>query len=123
MKSLKIPVLMPFLVMEMVLSNCIVGHRLRGGAFLLLPQIVMLYLSTLLKLKAKGNQVQEVGPSDSPTLSQWYFDPKVLKEIDEMVGRIRVVRKRTADIDRPNFDLGISDLDTTSSPPSPPKNI
>jgi hypothetical protein len=82
------------------------------------------HLSRLLKLKAKGNQVQEVGPSsDSPTLSQWYFDPKVLKEIDEMVGRIRVVRKRTADIDRPNFDLGISDLDRTPSPPSPPKHI
>ena len=81
-------------------------------------------MSRLLKLKAKGNQVQEVGPSsDSPTLSQWYSDPKVLKEIDEMVGQIKVVRKRTADIDRPNFDLGISDLDASPSPPSPPKNI
>ena len=51
------------------------------------------HLSRLLKLKAKGNQAQDVGQSsDSPTLSQWYSDPKVLKEIDEMVGRIRVVR-------------------------------
>jgi hypothetical protein len=82
------------------------------------------HMSRLLKLKAKGNQVQEVGASsDSPTLSQWYSDPKVLKEIDEMVGRIKEVRKRTADIDRPSFDLGISDLDASPSPPSPPKNI
>ena len=51
------------------------------------------------------------------------LDPKVLKEIDEMVGRIKVVRKRTADINRPNFDLGISDLDTRPPPPSPPKMI
>ena len=47
----------------------------------------------------------------------------MLKDIDKMVGRIRVVRKRTTDIDRPNFNLGISDLDTTPPPPSPPKMI
>ena len=75
------------------------------------------HLSKLLKLKAKGNQVQDVGQSsNSPTLSQWYSDLKVMEEIDDIMDRIRVVKKRTADIDLPSFDLGISDLEKTPSP-------
>ena len=75
------------------------------------------HLSRLLKLKAKGNQAQDVGQSsNSPTLSQWYSDPKVMEEIDEIMNRIRVVKRRTADIDLPSFDLGISDLEKTPSP-------
>ncbi|CAO2822532.1 unnamed protein product [Amaranthus hypochondriacus] len=73
------------------------------------------HLSKLLRLKAKGNQIQEQS-SNSPTLSQWYSDPKVMEEIDEIMDRIRVVKKRTADIDLPSFDLGISDLEKTPSP-------
>ncbi|XP_057529051.1 uncharacterized protein LOC130807744 [Amaranthus tricolor] len=75
------------------------------------------HLSRLLKLKAKGNQAQDVGQSsNSPTLSQWYSDPKVMEEIDEIMNRIRVVKRRTADIDLPSFDLGISNLEKTPSP-------
>ena len=48
-------------------------------------EIVTQHLSKLLKLKAKGNQAQDVGQSsNSPTVSEWYSDPKVI---------IRVIKK------------------------------
>ncbi|XP_057547786.1 uncharacterized protein LOC130826217 isoform X2 [Amaranthus tricolor] len=79
--------------------------------------VTQYHISRLLKLKEKGNQAQDVGQSsNSPTLSQWYSDPKVMEEIDEIMNRIRVVKRRTADIDLPSFDLGISDLEKTPSP-------
>ena len=75
------------------------------------------HLSKLLKLKEKVNQAQDVRQSsNSPTLSQWYSDPKVMEEINEIMDRIRVDKKRTADIDIPSFDLAISNLEKTPSP-------
>ncbi|CAO2822500.1 unnamed protein product [Amaranthus hypochondriacus] len=82
------------------------------------------HMGRLLKLKAKANTNEDVGQSSSsPTPSQFYADPNVLKEIDDIVGRIKEVRKRTADIGQPSFDLGISDIDTTPPPPPAPKPI
>jgi hypothetical protein len=40
--------------------------------------------------------------------------------IDDIVGRIKEVCKRAADIGQPSFDIGISDIDTTPPPPPPP---
>ena len=45
----------------------------------------------------------------------------MLKEIDDIVGRIIEERKRAADIGQPSFDLRISNIDATPPPPPAPK--
>ena len=52
---------------------------------------------------------------------QFYADLNVLKEIDDIVGRIIEERKRAADIGQPSFDLRISNIDATPPPPPAPK--
>lgn len=47
----------------------------------------------------------------------------MLKEIDNIVGKIKEVRKRAVYIGQPSFDPGISDIDATSLAPPAPKPI